>query len=228
MKKLGEKLAKLLWEDPITGNPRDYVLMEGVAVTVGRSDDNDICIPDRRVSRRHATIYYKHGVFLLDDMGSSNGVFVNEQRVLEPYPLIHGDVIRLYIPTIAFSALDAQEIASAVHVSQTMEYGEDQPVLLITAGAQQGTEISIYKNILTFGRATSNATWDITLRDHAVSRPHAKVEMVDGQWYVTDLGSVNGTLVNGIAISQPNLLKNGDVIVMGETHLLFRTKSAKK
>lgn len=223
----GEKLAKLSWEDPNTGALQKFILVEGMEITLGRSEDNDISIPDRRVSRRHASVTYAYGLFLVADLQSANGVFVNEQKINEPFPLLDGDIIRLYVPTLTYSALSASDLAdeSLADVSTGHSFATTQPVLLVTSGDQKGTEIALYKEVLTFGRATSNATWDIRLRDHAVSRPHAKIELIDRKWYLTDLGSVNGTLINGAPVLMPTILSNGDVIVMGETNLVFQLNS---
>jgi pSer/pThr/pTyr-binding forkhead associated (FHA) protein len=100
----------------------------------------------------------------------------------------------------------------------------DFPVLEVTAGAEQGTEIAIDSPVVTFGRATNNATWDIKLRDQAVSRPHARLELVEGVWYLTDLGSVNGTFVNGHPVHQSIVMQEGMVIIMGETQMVFRQR----
>ena len=73
------------------------------------------------------------------------------------------------------------------------------------------------------GRATSKANWEIALQDPAVSRPHAQLEFVDGAWVVTDLGSANGTIVNGTPVSgKGRVLRDGDIISFGATLVLFR------
>ena len=56
-----------------------------------------------------------------------------------------------------------------------------------------------------------------------VSRVHARVELVGGRFQLRDLGSVNGTFVNGVRLEQPHLLTNHDVIGLGESgpHLTY-------
>ena len=49
---------------------------------IGRSSDNAICIPDRSVSRKHGEIYFDDGRFYIRDLGSKNGIKVDEKRVL--------------------------------------------------------------------------------------------------------------------------------------------------
>ncbi len=64
-------------------------------VTIGRQDDNTIVLADRQASRHHATIFWQAGGFVIQDMGSANGTFVNERRIAAPQPLRDGHVIRM-------------------------------------------------------------------------------------------------------------------------------------
>jgi hypothetical protein len=63
-------------------------------VTVGRSDANGIVLSDASVSSRHARILRAGGAFVLEDLGSRNGTFVNGDKVTEKRPLADGDVVR--------------------------------------------------------------------------------------------------------------------------------------
>jgi len=98
-------LARITWSDPTSGTVKEFVLMEGATATIGRHASNDICIPEQHVSRQHAVINYRSGMFVLTDLGSANGTFLNDQQVAQPLPLVAGDVIRLYVPVLQFSAL---------------------------------------------------------------------------------------------------------------------------
>ena len=89
-------LAKIAWSDPSSGERKEYVLTEGSTVTIGRSLSNEVCIREQHVSRQHAVISFQYGVFMISDLGSANGTFVNDQLVEEPFPLAGGDVVRLY------------------------------------------------------------------------------------------------------------------------------------
>jgi pSer/pThr/pTyr-binding forkhead associated (FHA) protein len=60
---------------------------------VGRS--GDLRLGDTRVSRRHARIFAVDGAYKLEDLGSANGTFLNEQKVLAPARLRSGDIIRV-------------------------------------------------------------------------------------------------------------------------------------
>ncbi|MFN2242556.1 MAG: FHA domain-containing protein, partial [Anaerolineae bacterium] len=63
-------------------------------INVGRSADNQIAIQDPTVSRHHAWIKAEGEEFLVFDVGSANGTFVNDERIEEPRRLESGDVVR--------------------------------------------------------------------------------------------------------------------------------------
>ncbi|NJL46992.1 MAG: adenylate/guanylate cyclase domain-containing protein [Leptolyngbyaceae cyanobacterium SM2_5_2] len=71
--------------------------------TVGRSDDNNLVLPDRWISRNHAMLQgMENGEFYLIDLGSRNGTFVNGRRVSVPVILRDGDLITFGQTEISF------------------------------------------------------------------------------------------------------------------------------
>jgi Nif-specific regulatory protein len=70
----------------------------------------------------------------------------------------------------------------------------------------------------TLGRATTNR---IVLKDDLCSREHAEVYISDGRWRLRDLGSLNGTRLNGEALDSEWELAPGDEVHLGRTNLLF-------
>jgi pSer/pThr/pTyr-binding forkhead associated (FHA) protein len=71
---------------------------------------------------------------------------------------------------------------------------------------------------LTVGRGPSN---DIDLDDPTASRRHAVLERLAAGWSIDDVGSLNGTLVNGTLLARAPPLYSGDEIVVGDTRLIF-------
>jgi hypothetical protein len=69
------------------------------------------------------------------------------------------------------------------------------------------------------GRATAN---NISLQDATVSRQHAKIKEEKGEFRVFDLGSANGTFVNDARVTDPVVLKDGDIVRFGEVEFLFK------
>jgi hypothetical protein len=90
---------------------------------------------------------------------------------------------------------------------------EESPTL------ERGADFEVDSVPITVGRSSGN---DIALDgDEFASARHARVEpRRDGVW-VNDLGSTNGTFVNGVQIDRPRKLVNGDVVRVGETELRF-------
>ena len=71
---------------------QEYILNQPVTM-IGREPLNEIALDDSEVSRRHARITIVGGAFQIEDLGSTNGTFVNGQRVAVPTNLKHDDII---------------------------------------------------------------------------------------------------------------------------------------
>ncbi len=94
--------------------------------------------------------------------------------------------------------------------------------LVVSAGPDLGQEYPLWGEQVLIGRASREATWEIRLTDRSVSRPHARIDKGPGGYTLTDLDSANGTQVNGSPVkAQPVPLRDGDVIMVGETRLVF-------
>ena len=62
---------------------------------------------------------------------------------------------------------------------------------------------------------------DLIISGRTVSRRHARLWFDNGQWFLIDLGSANGTMVNNVRIYQQVTLRDGDVINFGDEVVLF-------
>ena len=62
--------------------------------TIGRDTTSDIVISDAEISRHHARIYKLGDSYMVEDLGSTNGTFVNGQRLVGPHALLPGETIR--------------------------------------------------------------------------------------------------------------------------------------
>jgi pSer/pThr/pTyr-binding forkhead associated (FHA) protein len=94
-------------------------------------------------------------------------------------------------------------------------------VVIESTIVEVGHEFGLDSSPLTIGRGVSN---DVPLEsDEFASARHARVEpRRDGVW-VDDLGSTNGTFVNGVQIDRARKLVDGDVVRVGETELRYET-----
>ena len=95
------------------------------------------------------------------------------------------------------------------------------PYLVITAGHGRGQTFDL-RGEVRLGRDRSNS---IVLTDGKVSRNHIRLDPIRSTYILTDLGSANGTFVNGVRVTQPVRLRDGDAINVGDTQLVFYTSS---
>jgi pSer/pThr/pTyr-binding forkhead associated (FHA) protein len=165
--------------------------------TIGRSSDNDVIIDSLLVSRRHARLDCSEGRCAVEDLGSANGLFVNGKRVSHAM-LNPGDRLRLGDVELTYRPAEARQARAWLEVHTTRH-----PLLL------ERTSI---------GRSRDN---NIHLADERTSRHHARIDLEQGIFVIIDLDSANGTFVNGQRI-QRQVLRSGDEIRIGDTHLRFR------
>ena len=80
----------------VTGpTPGKAFAVDKPEVHIGRDLNNDVVINDAEVSRRHAKLVAQAGSYLLEDLGSTNGTFVDDQRISGPHLMRPGETIML-------------------------------------------------------------------------------------------------------------------------------------
>jgi hypothetical protein len=72
---------------------------------IGRTQGNDVVLPDPTVSRHHARLTFRRGQWYLEDLNSSNGTYVNNIRINRPAPLMEGDELRFGDEVLDFALL---------------------------------------------------------------------------------------------------------------------------
>lgn len=175
------------------------------------------------VSARHAEIRHVGGVWRLADAGSRNGTFLNGQRLTADAPLKVGDVIRLGEtgPSLTVAAV-AEELEStlvehtpfepsaAPRPPETRAYG----VTLLAAGS--GRRFEARGTRIRLGRGSECEIQPVETSDKTVSRVHAELTVgATGGLVVRDVGSKNGTFVNGARVTEPVPIRLGDKIMLG-------------
>lgn len=89
--------------------------LEGDQLVIGRDSSSGVAINDAEVSRKHARMTFQGGKYVLEDLGSTNGTFVNGQRLASPTVLKSGDVVSLGEQIVLmYEALSSDPGATAV------------------------------------------------------------------------------------------------------------------
>jgi ABC-type multidrug transport system ATPase subunit len=205
-------------------------LQAGTSYRLGRDPKSDIVLADSRVSWRHAVLRHEQDAWVLEDTGSTNGTFVGTSRVSR-FTITAGCVVRLGDsgdgPVIRCEPAD-----EPVHAPTEVAGQPAGAVSAVGARAGRGAEPDDYRlsvdrrptavlplpvRRLRIGRSSDN---DLVLSDLGVSGHHAELRKSGrAQYEIVDLGSHNGTFVNGQRVSSATLTEQ-DIVGIG--HATFR------
>lgn len=248
-------------------------LSQTKVVTIGRQAGAYLLIDDAAISRRHAEISYANNQYILRDLGSANGTFINGAR-LEPgsaYILKHGERVQ-FGKNASFTFQLRPSAAALTHtgaeptkfhemktgfydpraaapstINREATQPQGQPIInaageLLLPGATQPLSagnvarlaespalIVVARGIpaLYFLRKGKHIVLgrdkkaDIVLSDVLASRKHAEIIPGPDGFYIRDLGSSNGVIVNQARIDNPYLLASGDRVTIGNSLIYF-------
>ncbi|MFO0676648.1 MAG: FHA domain-containing protein [Polyangiaceae bacterium] len=203
--------------------------------TIGRKDGNTIRLTERNVSRAHAAIRKRNGseptTFVLEDLSSYNGVYVNGLRVLQEQELVHGDLIQIgdYRAVLQDESVSQSAAATAPVDMKSTAPGRGQAPrgqellerpnrLVMLAGPTPGMEYALDRPRMIVGRAEDA---EVSINHNSVSRVHCEIhDLGDGRFEILDKGSSNGVHVNGSELRR-GLIEAGDVIELGDVRFKF-------
>jgi len=184
-----------------------YVLRQNEAFEIGRAAEADICISeDMKISRRHVLIGFKGDSFQVSDLGSSNGTFVNDERINRSR-IVTGDIIRIGNTQMQVTLLtddsnpyaeDGIQISSGDSSSANRVAGPRvEPTVSVTEdpSKQQRVRVTLKeledsKILAGSSRSSASDSWDQFLRDlidrHFVTAPAYNLYRLDrglhSQW----------------------------------------------
>ena len=178
---------------------------------------------DSRLSRRHARVFIDGaGRPMVEDLGSTNGTWINEQRLTDARIVAGGDVLRVGQTTFEVelpATPDATRVDTAVPVvaHTVADAPSPRPRLRVVAGPPQGEEIPLAGELL-IGRSFGEP--GALGGDKRLSRRHARIACgPGGLFFIEDTGSSNGTMINGVRLRRARALSEGDQIEVGSTTL---------
>lgn len=205
---------------------QNYVFDKDV-MSIGRSRDNDIVVENLSVSRNHARIRRQNGKYVLTDLNSANGTYVNGVRVSKT-EIVDNDIVTIGKHKLLFSDKvvdEDQVIGDAFGADRTVIVERNSvPVLCIVDGKLKGQEFQLTKFETSIGKAPSN---DIVLGDDWFlgKKQAVMVRRGNAEYELHDMGGFRKSKVNGEEVKDPQLLKPGDVIEFGNTRCVFQLSS---
>lgn len=183
-------------------------------VTIGREKGNTIRLTERNVSRLHARLLKRNGSYVVEDLGSYNGVTVNGARIESNAKLASGDQLGIGDYDLAFQS---DVIATANTLPSPQPRSQPPPRLVVLGEPAAGAEFTLNKPALRIGR---DERLDIWINHKSISHEHAEVQVSGGKVIVFDLESANGMRVNGISALRA-VLESGDILQLGEVRFRF-------
>ncbi len=161
-------------------------------VTIGRKPYNDIVIEHRAVSGEHATLTMMLDDAILEDLGSTNGTFMDGKKVFRE-KLTPGDVVHIATYTLTYLASKAKPAPSGR--------------IEVTSGAHAGKKLALTKPLTTIGKPGS-AVMAVTYAGGTYVASRIDVEL--------------GPVINGQKLeAEPRRLVHGDLIELAGTRMTF-------
>lgn len=190
--------------------------------TLGRSEGHSVRLTERNISRQHARLSRTHTGFMVEDLSSYNGLFVNGVRVVGHQDLAHGDLIQLgdYRIQVIDEAIDTQEQGYRLMSGEPAlpASGRLPHRLVELIGPNQGAEYPLEGERFLIGRG---AECEFSIDHGSVSRIHAEVRVIgDDKFEIIDKGSANGLRINGRALDRA-ILDSRDVVELGDVVLKY-------
>ncbi len=208
--------------------------MDKDAFTVGRKPDNDIQIDNPVVSGKHARIFKKGRKVIVEDLGSTNGTFVNKKKISK-CELKHKDIVFIGKHTIVFLSDDpvaqleataaADDDLDTTMVLQTKAHAKMSGVskaglggLTVIEGSADKTEYELTARLSTIGKAETST---VKIKGLLAPKTAALINRGNNGYVIAPPGSGAKVSVNGMPLAGRRPLKDGDVIELYGIKLQF-------
>jgi ABC-type multidrug transport system ATPase subunit/pSer/pThr/pTyr-binding forkhead associated (FHA) protein/ABC-type multidrug transport system permease subunit len=189
-------------------------------LVLGKSPECDLIMLEGEISRQHAQIIHNsNNELYIVDLGSTNGTFVNGRKLEPgvPYQININDEISFSSSLGNRITFDPDNFTSKRAINQSKNESSDFREILGTTDILDKLN---RKPKITIGRSTE---CDVVLPGQSsISRKHAVIEKRGKRFFLTDLGSMNGTFLNGKRIDGSVEVRETDAIYIGR--YLFKLK----
>ncbi|MBK6515648.1 MAG: FHA domain-containing protein [Polyangiaceae bacterium] len=188
---------------------------------VGRDVANEIRLTERNISRKHASLRQNGAGWVVRDLDSYNGTYVNGLRVAGEQHVSHGDVVQLgdYRLELVEEARILPQVPEQAAADPAVLPAHHRPDrLVVVVGPQPGQEFYLDREHFSMGRSEDA---DISVNHSSVSRFHAELFAVgNGRYEIIDKGSANGIRINGQEVRR-GFIEAGDALELGDVRLRF-------
>lgn len=184
--------------------------------TLGRGSDNDFVLDDKKVSRRHARLSVEGDGLRLEDLGSSNGLFFEGNRVRNQLIFPGQSLeVRPFSLRLELDRDEPTQLPGAFPLQGEQAFF--RLVVQLPNGSRQVSDLRPGRNLV--GRGSD---CHIRIEEPSVSRQHAELTVDRGVVTLLDLGSTSGTFVDGKRVFEARLLPR-EHLVMGRATLEMLT-----
>jgi len=210
----------------VRGREPGRVIAVGDAQVLGRDKAADVSIDDEQASRRHARVRLDGDHAVIEDLDSTNGTFVNGERITGRRALHVGDVVRIGNTVLEVRRSADRKPAPDTRIARGVTRSREGPGvgatpvgrLVVMQGPGAGQALDIARPA-TIGR---DPRCELVISDDEVSREHLRVGTEDGSAVVADIGAANGTFVNGERLIGRRRLAPGDRLDIGQAVLQYQ------
>jgi pSer/pThr/pTyr-binding forkhead associated (FHA) protein len=208
----------------------ERIVTEKRRLSIGRTNENDIVLENRGVSRKHAIIEFNDKAAVVIDNESLNGTFVNNRKITEEV-LRDEDIITIGKYSLIYhtqaeagqggTEMDGTMVLNTKKHRDLLQNDRMEREIVAKYGGSvllgeenaDFSEFKIDRDVITFGKAKFV---NVVCRGFWLSGIQAKLVREEGGYAIHNMGKKGKTLVNG-EVTEYRLIRNGDLITVGKS-----------
>ena len=217
---------------------KSFQMTEGAKITIGRGTDADIVIDNTGVSRLHSSFELKNDIYLLSDLGSLNGTFVNGKKITSMASVSEEDFIEIS----KFRLMVVSHEEHATPMSSTDFMDEDEETVFVSKRKSKSTKTQAIKGrykirlVVVEGDASvaevgldgkssikigKDSSCDLVISGFFVAKAQCYIMNRDGNFFIVPQRSWVATRLNGLKFKEEHLLRKGDIIEIKKVKIRF-------